>query len=68
MRLNVNKFTRNIEMSNISLAFGDPNKQIFEVDHSESVGEVRLTVLDNWGDANMTCVGMVQLLALATQF
>ena len=55
-------------MSNISLAFGDPNKQIFEVDHSESVGEVRLTVLDNWGDTNMTCVGMVQLLALATQF
>ena len=50
-------------MSNISLSLDVDERQIFEVDHKESVGEVRLTVLDNWGDAAMTCIGMVQLLA-----
>ena len=53
-------------MSNVSLSLDVVERQIFEVDHREKVGEVRLTVLDNWGDANMTCVGMVQLLASHT--
>ena len=54
---------RNIEMSNVTLSLDVADRQIFKVDHREKVGEVRFTVLDNWGDANMTCVGMVQLLA-----
>lgn len=56
-------FIRNIEMSNVSLSLDVVDRQIFEVDHKEKVGEVRLTILDNWGHTNITCVGMVQLLA-----
>ena len=54
---------RNIEMSNVTLSLDVADRQIFNVDHREKVGEVRFTVLENWGDANMTCVGMVQFLA-----
>ena len=50
-------------MSNISLSLNIVDRQIFEVDHRENVEEVRLIVLDNGGHTNMTCVGMVQLLA-----
>ena len=59
-------YFRNIEMSNVFLSLDVVERQIFEVEYREKVGEVRLTVLDNWGDANMTCVGMVQLLASNT--
>ena len=59
-------FFRNIEMTNISPSLNVVDRQIFEVDHREKLEEVRLTVLDNWGHSNMTCVGMVQLLASQT--
>ena len=59
-------YFRNIEMTNISLSLNVVDRQIFEVDHREKLEEVRLSVLDNWGHSDMTCVGMVQLLASKT--
>ena len=48
---------------NITNSLAVDERQVFLVNYQKPVENVRFTILNNWGHPNITCVGLVQLLA-----
>lgn len=53
---------RNVEMKKFSVSQNKSGVEMIPIEYPDSVDRIKLTILNNWGNSNATCVGEVKLL------
>jgi len=53
---------RNVEMKRVSVSQNKSGFEMIPIEYQDSVDRIKMTILNNWGNSNATCIGEVKLL------